>query len=82
MKRRQWAPKPHAMLVIEGLQGKSVAELCTAPPISQAQYDHWRDQVLAQAPNACAVHAQSPRDARLSRENARVNTLVGELTLE
>jgi Transposase len=82
MKRRQWDPKTQAMIVIEGLKGKSVAELCTEHQISQAQYDQWRDQVLAQAPKAFEVHEQSQRDARLCRENARVKTLVGELTLE
>jgi transposase len=82
MKRRQWDPKTQAMIVIEGLKGKSVAELCTEHQISQAQYYQWRDQFLAHAPKALEVHEQSQRDARLSRENARLKTLVGELTLE
>jgi transposase-like protein len=51
MKRRQWDPKTQAMIVIEGLKGKSVAELCTEHQISQAQYYQWRDQFLAHAPN-------------------------------
>ena len=82
MKRRQWDPKTKAMIVIEGLKGKSVAELCTEHQISQAQYYQWRDQFLAHAPKAFEVHEQSQGDARLSRENARLKTLVGELTLE
>jgi transposase-like protein len=82
MKRRQWDPKAKAMIVIEGLKGTSVAELCTEHQISQAQYYQWRDQFLAHAPKAFEVHEQSQREARLSRENARLKTLVGELTLE
>jgi hypothetical protein len=31
---------------------------------------------------AFEVHEQSQREARLARENARLKTLVGELTLE
>ena len=82
MQRRTWDAKTQAMIVLEGLQGKSIAELCTEHQISQAQYSQWRDQVLAQASKACEVHEQSQREARLARENARGNTLVGELTFE
>jgi hypothetical protein len=82
MPRRKWDAKTTAMIVIEGLQGKPVAELCTEQQISQAPYYQWRDQFLAHAPTACEVHAQSQREARLAREHAPLNTLVGELTLE
>jgi transposase-like protein len=82
MRRRKWDAKTKAMIVLEGLKGKPVAEVCTEHQISQAQYDQWRDQFLAHAPKAFEVHAQSPREARLAREHARLNTLVGELTLE
>jgi hypothetical protein len=59
-----------------------VAELCAEPQISQAQYYQWSDQFLANAPKAFEVHEQSQREARLARENTRLKTLVGELTLE
>lgn len=82
MQRRKWVAKSKAMMVIEGLKGKPVAELCNEHQISQAQYDQWRDQFLAHAPKAFEGHEQSQREARLVRENARLKTLVGELTLE
>jgi transposase-like protein len=82
MQRRKWDAKTKAMIVLEGLKGKPVAELCTEHQMSQAQYYQWRDQFLAHAPKACEVHEQSQREARLARENARLKTLVGELTLE
>jgi transposase-like protein len=82
MHRRTWDAKTQAMIVLEGLKGKPVAELCAAHRISQAQYYQWRDQLLANAPKAFEVHEQSQREARLGREHARLKTLVGELTLE
>lgn len=82
MQRRKWDAKTKAMLVVEGLKGKPVAEICTEHQISQAQYYQWRDQFLAHAAKAFEVHEQSQREARLARENARLKTLVGELTLE
>jgi hypothetical protein len=80
MQRRQWDAKTTAMIVLEGLKGKPVAALCPEHQISQAPYDQWRDQFLAHASKAFEVHEQSQRDARLARENARLKTLVGELT--
>jgi transposase-like protein len=68
--------------VLEGLQGKPVAELCNEHQINQSQYYQWRDQFLANASKAFEVHQDARKDARLARENARLKTLVGELTLE
>ena len=82
MHRRKWDAKTKAMIVIEGLKGKPIAELCNEHQISQAQYYQWRDQFLAHAPQAFEVHEHSQREARLVRENARLKTLVGELTLD
>ena len=82
MQRRKWDAKTKAMIVLEGLKGKPVAELCNEHQLSQAQYYQGRDQFLAHAAKAFEVHEQSQREARLTQENARLKTLVGELTLE
>jgi hypothetical protein len=82
MPRRTWDAKTNAMIVREGLKGKPVAELCAEHQSSQAQSDQGRDQLLAHGSKAFDVHEQSQREARLARENARLTTLVGELTLE
>jgi transposase-like protein len=70
------------MIVLEGLKGKPVAELCHEHQLSHAQYYQGRDQFLAHAAKAFEVHAQSQREARLTQENARLKPLVGELTRE
>jgi hypothetical protein len=82
MQRRTWDAKTKAMIVLEGLKGKPVAELCHEHQLSPAQYYQGRDQFLAHAATAFEVHEQSQREARLTQENARLKTLVGELTLE
>jgi hypothetical protein len=81
MHRRKWDATTNAMIVLEGLKGKPVAELCNEQQIRQAQSSQWRDQCLAHAPKAVEVHEQSQREARLARENARLKTRIGELTL-
>jgi len=82
MKRRKWDAKTTATIILEGLKGKLVAELCTAHQINQAQYYQWRDQFLAHAGQAFEVHQQSQRETRLQQGNARLKQVVGELTLE
>jgi transposase-like protein len=82
MKRRTWDAKAKARIILEGLQGKPVAALWNKYPIGQSQYYQWRDHLLAHASKAFEVHQDAQKDARLARENARLKTLVGELTLE
>ena len=82
MPRRTWEAKTQAMLVLEGLQSKTVAEWCTEHQISQAQYDQGRDRCLAHAPQAFDVHEHHQKEARLEREHARLKSLVEELRLE
>jgi transposase len=82
MKRRKWNAHTKAMIVIEGLKGKPVAELCTEHQISQSLYYQWRDQFLAQAAKAFDEPQRTRKEARLQQENARLKQLVGELTFE
>jgi transposase-like protein len=70
------------MIVLEGLKGNPVAEICPEYQLSQSQYYQWRDQFLAHAGNAFEVPQHTRTEARLAHENARLKTLVGELTLE
>ena len=82
MKRRQWTSAQKARIVLEGLKGRSVSELCTEHQISQAQYYQWRDAFLANASKAFEVSKQSQREERLSKENARLKRLVADQALE
>jgi transposase-like protein len=82
MHKRTWDAKTKAMIVLEGLKGKPVAEVCTAHQISPSQYDQWRDQFLAHAAQAFEGHQHTRKEARLAQENARLKKLVGELLLE
>jgi transposase-like protein len=82
MKRRRWKPQQKALIVLEGLKGRPIGELCAEHEISQGQYYQWRDQFLANAAKAFEPAGAPQRQGRLERENARLKSLVGELTLE
>ena len=81
MKRRQWDPKTKAMIVLQGLKGKQVIDICKEHQIAQAQYYQWRDEFLAKAPKAFEAD-RSQRESQLERENARLKHMIGELTME
>src|SRR5919197_1106753 len=81
MPRRTGDAKTTAKIVMASLQGRPVAELGTEDQSSQAPYDPWRDQWLAPAGHAVEIPQHHRKEARLVRENARVNALVGELTV-
>lgn len=80
MKRRKWDPKTKAMIVVEGLKGKQVADICIEHQISQAQYYQWRDQFLS---NMYQVFTSDDhRERFLTQENARLKRIIGDLTVE
>jgi transposase-like protein len=82
MHRRTWDAETKTKIVIQGLQGRPVAELCNEYQISQSLYYQWCDQFLANAARAFDVPQGCRKETRLVRENARLKALVGELTLE
>jgi transposase-like protein len=82
MQRRTWDAKTKALIVLEGLKGKVVAEICTAYHIGQSLYYQWRDRFLPHAATVFEVQQSTQTEAPLERENARLKQLVGEFTLE
>jgi hypothetical protein len=81
MKRRRGDATTTAVIVLEGLKGQPVADLCPAHHSSPSQYYPWRDQFLAHIGHACEPHQATKRAARLAQENARLKPRVGELPL-
>lgn len=82
MKRREWDSKSKARIVLEGLQGRSIASICTEYEISQSMYYRWRDTFLANAAQAFESKAVTRREERLLSENKKLKQAVGELALE
>lgn len=82
MKRRKWTPELKAKIVIEGLSGRSVAEICNKYEINQAQYYQWRDSFLNNAGKAFENRKSDQREARLHQQNTRLKQMVADLTLE
>lgn len=80
MPRRKWDPQTKATVVLQGLKGGPVADICTEHQISQAQYYQWREQFLKKMPQLFLNTER--REQSLVRENGRLKKIIGELTVE
>ncbi len=80
MKRRKWDPKEKAMIVLQGLKGEPLGEICSEHQISQSQYYLWRDQFLEKM--HLAFIDDDRKDKVLTRENAHLKKIIGDLTVE
>jgi transposase-like protein len=69
-------------VVIEGLRGRPVGELCSEYQIGQSMYYKWRDQFLANASRVFQADKVDHRTERLADENRRLKGVIGDLTLE
>jgi len=82
MKRRQWGSKTKAKIVLEGLSGKPLGELCNQYQLSQNQYYQWRDKFLAEAYRAFESGRSGNEVERLKVKTARLQQIIGALTVE
>jgi len=80
MPRRKWDPKTKATIILQGLKGRSIADICIEHQISQAQYYQWREQFMKKMPELFSNNER--REQSLARENNRLKNIIGELTVE
>ncbi len=82
MKRRQWDSKTKVRIVLDGLSGRSVSEICSEYGIGQTQYYRWRDQFLSGAHRAFDSDKNGSEIQRLKKKAARYQQIIGALTVE
>ncbi|MEF2146003.1 MAG: transposase [Desulfovibrionaceae bacterium] len=82
MKRRKWDSETKARIVLEGLLGGQVSDVCQEHRIRPGQYYKWRDYFLNHCARVFEGPPRSPDTAALAAENEKLKRLVGELTLE
>ena len=80
MPRRKWDPQTKATVVLQGLKGRPIADICIEHQISQAQYYQWREQFMKKMPELFSNTER--REQSLARENSRLKKIIGELTVE
>jgi transposase-like protein len=80
MAKSRWGAKAKALIVLEGLKGKPVPDICAEYQVSQAHYYRWRDKFLANMHLSFAD--KTPREVALSRKVSELKKVIGELTIE
>jgi len=82
MKRRHWDSKTKAKIILEGLSGKPISELCNHYQISQNQYYQWRDKFLSEAHRAFEGKENIGEVTRLKAKTQKLEQIIGVLTVE
>ncbi len=80
--RRQWDSKTKAKIILEGLKGRSVVDICTEYAISQSMYYKWRDIFLANIDQPFETNSKLKKEQKLEQENNELRQVIGDLTLE
>jgi transposase-like protein len=82
MKKRVWTSEQKLQIVMQGIKGRLVSEICNEYQINQSQYYLWRDQFLQNAGKVFEMPKTAQQQSQLERENERLKATVGELHIE
>jgi transposase len=84
--RRRWTSQEKLRIVLAGLDGTiEISELCRREGINPTQYYGWKRQLLGSASKVFESGSSgkpSAREQRLEAENARLKSVVVEITTE
>jgi transposase-like protein len=80
--RRKWDAKTKAKLVLDGLMGGCINELCRMHDLRPGQYYKWRGYFLENCYQVFEKQSSGTVESDLAIENEKLKRLVGELTLE
>lgn len=83
MKNRKWTNKQKLEIVLEGLNGRvTISDLCNRHQIQQTQYYEWKNHFLRHGEKVFELGKATSSEERLEKENRRLKTLIGDLTME
>jgi len=82
MKRRKWDAKTKTKVVLDGLSGRDISEICNEHGIQQAQYYRWRDQFLNEAHRVFELNNDGGEVSLLRKQKTELQQIIGELTVE
>lgn len=79
MKKRKWTSEQKLQIVMQGVKGRAVSEICNEYQIGQSQYYLGRDQFLQNAGKVFEMPQKAQQQSRLERENERLKAMVGAM---
>ena len=81
-KRRQWKAAEKSRIILEGLKGRPVADICVEYQISQSMYYSWRDQFLSNMGQVFETKKIDQREAYQNRQINKMKKIIADLTIE
>ena len=81
-KRRQWKAAEKSRIILEGLKGRPVADICVEYQISQSMYYSWRDQFLSNMGQVFETKKIDQREAYQNRQIDKRKKIIADLTIE
>lgn len=82
MHEEKRSAKEKSLIVLEGLRGRPVVDICATHGVSQSFYYAWRDKFLANASDIFEVDKKNGKEQRILRENMRLKQSLAETILE
>ena len=82
VKRRKRSSKEKSQIVLEGIKGRPVAQICQEHQISQSMYYVWRDQLLTHMDKAFEVKRADQREAYQQKQVEKMKQIIADLTIE
>ena len=82
MSRKKWTAQEKFEIVMSGLKGRKIAEICNEYGISQGQYYKWRDVLLNDGTKLFERGGVDKEKERLEKQNRKLKETIGDLTLE
>jgi transposase-like protein len=79
---RKWTPEEKMAVVLEGLKGRAIVEICREYGISDVQFYRWRDEALSGMHDALKdKRTKEVRDKSWDVERERMLKKIGEQQL-
>jgi transposase-like protein len=80
MPRRKWDPQTKSAIVLQGLKGERIKDICTEHNIRPVHYYQWRDKYLKNLPEIFSNTKH--RETSLIRKNNRLKKALGKVIAE
>ena len=81
-KRRRWKSEEKSRIILEGLKGRPVADICIEHQISQSMYYSWRDQFLSNMGHVLETKKRNQREAYQNLQMDKMKKIIADLTIE
>lgn len=80
--KRKWNAKEKSQIILEGIKGRPVVDICAAYGVSQSLYYAWRDKFFANVSNVFEIDKRNGKEQRLLHENSKLKQSLAETILE